>query len=158
MLALESVYLGKIARDDRNAFLAYWVALELLLESAEAAGAGAEDEGAAKTSTVIKQAIPSKSDRNHLQAEVDAALARFISDAAQRQRALDHALSAKAESDVDRWTRLLRFAGIATTEEEVKQLRKARGSVVHGGAGGLPTTRLREIVTLYLKKVLGLTR
>lgn len=156
-LALEWVYLGKVAPDDRNAFLAFWVALELLIEGADkAAHATAAGEGAPTASTVIGQEVTSKEDRKRLRDRLDALLANDIPDAGKRKRIVDYAFTAKAESDVDRWTRLLRTADVPVTEDEMRQLRNARSSIVHSGAGGLPTARLREIVIAYLKKVLGL--
>lgn len=156
-LALEWVYLGTLARDERNAYLAYWVALELLMTSAGATEAQSQEDKPTKIAhTVIERAIPLKADRVRLRAAMDALLTEYVTDTAMRNRVMEQVSNTKAESDIDRWLILMQAAGIKVTSDDIRQLRHARGSLVHSGTGELPVARLREIVTAYLKVRVGL--
>jgi hypothetical protein len=144
---LEWLYLGNIASNDRMAFLAYWLALELLIERMP---------GNEQATTVLKKYVPEQQDRTLLKQEMRQVLKKYINDDAIF-RLMEYLEQAKVESDVDRWTRILQKSGINIQLEEVKELRKTRGAIIHQSdrrRTAAPSPRLRQVVAAYLDLLL----
>lgn len=146
--SLEWLYLGNIASNDRMAFLASWLALELLIEGT----AGNE-----QTTTILKKYVPEKQERNSLKEEIRQVLKKYIDQEDVILRLIAYLEQAKLESDIDRWTRILQNRGIDIQLEEVRDLRKMRGAIVHQSERSqtvTPSLRPREVATAYLKLLL----
>jgi len=145
---LEWLYLGNIASNDRMAFLAYWLAFELLVE---------RTPGNEQATTVLKKYVPSQQDRTSLKQEMRQVLKKYISDDDAISRLMEYLEQAKIESDIDRWTRILQKSGIDIQLEEVKELRKIRGAIIHQSDRSrivAPSPRLRKVVATYLDLLL----
>lgn len=145
---LEWLYLGNIASNDRMAFLAYWLAFELLIE---------RTQGNEQATTVLKKYVLNQQDRISLKQEMRQVLKKYISDDDAISRLMEYLEQAKVESDIDRWTRILQKSGIDIQLEEVKELRKIRGAIIHQSDKSkavAPSPRLREVVTAYLNLLL----
>jgi hypothetical protein len=145
---LEWLYLGNIASNDRMAFLAYWLAFELLVE---------RTPGNEQATTVLKKYVPSQQDRTSLKQEMRQVLKKYISDDDAISRLMEYLEQAKIESDIDRWTRILQKSGIDIQLEEVKELRKIRGAIIHHSDRSRAVAfspRLRQVVAAYLDLLL----
>ena len=145
---LELLYLGRIASNERIAFLAHWIALELLVEHAP---------GSEPPITVLQQHIPIKRTRKQLKSEMEQVLKRYIADDAARERLIRSLEFTKNKSDIDRWYKAITKSGVQISIEEIKGLREKRGAIIHPneGSGTLTIpTRLRELVTEYLNALL----
>lgn len=145
---LEWLYLGAITSNDRMAFLAYWLALELLVE---------RTPGNQQATTILKKYVPEQQDRTLLKQEMMQVLKTYINDDYAINRLMEYLEQAKVESDVDRWTRILQKSGLEIQLEEVKELRKKRGAIVHQSEKSktvAPSAHLREVVTAYLNLLL----
>jgi len=145
---LEWLYLGAITSNDRMAFLAYWLALELLVE---------RTSGNEQATTILKKYVPGQQDRTLLKQEMMHVLKKYINDDDAISRLMEYLEQAKVESDVDRWTRILQKSGINIQLEEVKELRKMRGAIIHQSdrsrAAAL-SPRLHRVVATYLDLLL----
>ncbi|SRR6266446_3405670 len=144
---LEWLYLGAITSNDRMAFLAYWLALELLVE---------RTSGNEQATTILKKYVPGQQDRTLLKQEMMHVLKKYINDDAIR-RLMEYLEQARVESDVDRWTRILQESGLEIQLEEVKELRKKRGAIVHQSEKSKSvalSAHLREVVTAYINLLL----
>ena len=145
---LEWLYLGAITSNDRMAFLAYWLALELLVE---------RTPGNQQATTILKKYVPEQQDRTLLKQEMMQVLKTYINDDYAINRLMEYLEQAKVESDVDRWTRILQKSGLEIQLEEVKELRKKRGAIVHQSEKSKAvalSSHLREVVTAYLNLLL----
>lgn len=145
---LEWLYLGAITSNDRMAFLAYWLALELLVE---------RTPGNEQATTILKKYVPEQQDRTLLKQEMMQVLKKYINDDDAILRLMEYLEQAKVESDVDRWTRILQKSGLEIQLEEVKELRKKRGAIVHQSEKSktvAPSAHLREVVTAYINLLL----
>ncbi len=145
---LEWLYLGNIASNDRMAFLAYWLAFELLIE---------RTQGNEQAATVLKKYVLNQQDRISLKQEMRQVLEKYINDDDAISRLMEYLEQAKVESDVDRWTRILQKSGINIQLEEVKELRKMRGAIIHQSDRSravAPSPRLHKVVATYLDLLL----
>ncbi len=145
---LEWLYLGNIVSDDRMAFLAYWLALELLVE---------RTPGSEQATTILNKYVEDQQDQTLLKQEMRQVLKKYIDDDSAIHRFMEYLEQAKVESDVDRWTRILRKSGLEIQLEEVKELRKKRGAIVHQSEKSktvAPSAHLREVVKAYLNLLL----
>jgi len=141
---LEWLYFGKIASNERMAFLACWLAFELLVERAP---------GNEQATTIVKKYVPEKNMRALLRQEMKQVLSKYIEDGNAQDRLLAYLDQAKLESDIDRWTRILQSNGVKVQQEEVLQLKDMRGAIVHQtnkNKDVAPSPRLRELVAEYL--------
>src|SRR5260370_3621365 len=135
---LEWLYLGAITSNDRMAFLAYWLALELLVE---------RTPGNQQATTILKKYVSEQQDRTLLKQEMMQVLKTYINDDYAINRLMEYLEQAKVESDVDRWTRILQKSGLQIQLEEVKELRNKRGAIVHPSEKSktvAPSPHLRE--------------
>jgi hypothetical protein len=145
---LEWLYLGKIASNERMAFLAHWLAFELLVERAP---------GNEHATTVLKEHVPTKKDRSMLKEEMTQVIGKYIQDDVARERLIKYMEQAKLESDIDRWTRILQKNGVNIQPKEVQGLTSTRGSIVHQSDQSKSVTslqRLRELVVEYINILL----
>ena len=127
------------------------IAFELLIE---------RTPGNERVSTIIQQSIP-KGRRNAFLKDMEEVFKKYIEDTTAQKRMMQQVRQAKATSDIDRWTDILDQSGVTLNPKEIKELRDARGAIVHSGdaspAGSL-SPRLHEIVTNYLNKLLAPTK
>ena len=145
---LEWLYLGNIASNNRMAFLAYWLAFELLIE---------RTRGNEQATTVLKKYVLNQQDRISLKQEMRQVLKKYISDDDAISRLMEYLEQAKVESDIDRWTRILQKSGIDIQLEEIKELRRKRGAIIHQSdrrRTAAPSPRLRQVVAAYLDLLL----
>jgi len=145
---LELLYLGKIASNERIAFLAYWIALELLVEHAP---------GSEPSITVLQEHVPNKGIRKQLKSEMDQVLKKYIADDTARERLIRSLEFTKNKSDVDRWYKAITKSEVHISIEEIKELREKRGAIIHPNEGSgmqVIPMRLCEIVTEYLNALL----
>ncbi len=145
---LEWLYLGNITSNVRMEYLSYWLAFELLVE---------RTRGNEQATTVLKKYIQNQQDRTSLKQEVRQVLKKYIGDDDAISRLMEYLEQAKVESDVDRWARILQKSGIDIQLEEVKELRKMRGAIIHQSDRSrieAPSPRLRKFVAMYLELLL----
>jgi hypothetical protein len=147
-IALEWLYFGAIANEERSIFLAYRIALEVLLRSIE---------GNENSTTVFNKYLDKKKHRLLVKA-VRAVFTLYIDDAKALERLMQRLEGTLAESDSERWARILNNVGVSVSSKELDDLGIARGSVVHSGVGNekMSTTRVREIVIAYIYALLGI--
>lgn len=146
-LALEWLHFAAIATEERSVFLAYRIALEILLKGTE---------GDESPTTVFQKYLDKK--KHHLLTKaIRAVLALYFDDAKAIDRLMQRMEGTLAESDSERWTRILNNAGVSVTSKELDDLGIARGSVVHSGLSStkMSITRVREIVIAYINALLG---
>ncbi len=145
---LEWVYRAKTTRDPVNAFLAYYVALEVLLE-------GHAGENAVRQA--LQQNVASKAERKVLLAEVETVLMQHGLEEHTCTRIKDAIIYCKAESDPERWQRILADSGVDVPLGELETLRRLRGKLVHEGNDddvAVATDQLSSIVTTHLNALL----
>jgi len=145
---LEWLYLGKIASNERMAFLAHWLAFELLVE---------RSLGNEPSTTVLKKYIPKKEDRALIREEMRQLLRKYIQDDTALERLVNYFEQTKLESDIDRWTRTLQKSGVNIQLEEVQEFIRTRGAIVHQSGASrriAHSPRLREVVAAYLDLLL----
>lgn len=145
-LALEWLHFGAIANDDRSAFLAYRIALEVLVKG---------NEGSESSTTVLNKHLDTRKHKL-LNKAIRGVIALYIDDDKALNRLMQRIEDTLVESEPERWARILENAGVAVSSEELNDLRIARGSVVHSGIGNekMSTFRVREIVVDYINALL----
>ena len=145
-LALEWLHFGAIANEERSVFLAYRIALEVLLRGTE---------GSENSTTVLHKYLDAKK-RRLLTKAIRAVFTLYIDDPKALDRLMQRIEGTLTESDSERWARILHNAGIPVSSEELNDLQSARGSVVHSGISSakMSTTRVREIVIAYMDALL----
>jgi ribosomal protein L7/L12 len=146
-LTLEWLHFGAIANEERSVFLAYRIALEVLLKGTE---------GDESPVTVFQKYLDKKKYRLLAKA-IRAVLALYFDDAKAIDRLMQYIERTLAESDAERWARTLNKAGVSVSSKELDDLGIARGSVVHSGISSakMSITRVREIVIAYINALLG---
>lgn len=105
----------------------------------------------------MKKYVLDQQDRTSLKQEMRQVLKKYISDDDAISRLMEYLEQAKVESDIDRWTRILQKSSIDIQLEEVKELRKMRGAIIHQSEKSktvAPSAHLREVVTTYLNLLL----
>jgi len=145
---LEWLYLGGIVSNERMAFLAHWLAFELLVE---------RTPGNEHATTVLKKYVPEKKNRTLLKEEMRQVLKKYIQEETAQDRLLKYLKQAKLESNIDRWTRILQKSGVNVQLEDVQNLISTRGAIVHQSDKSksvAPSKYLREIVVEYLNMLL----
>jgi hypothetical protein len=147
-LAFEWLHFGAIANEERSVFLAYRIALEVLLKGTE---------GDESSTTVFHKYLDKKKHRLLTKA-LRAVIALYFDDAKPIERLMQRMEGTLAESDSERWARILNNAGVPASSKELDDLGIARGSVVHSGLSSamMSITRVREIVIAYINALLGI--
>ena len=145
-LALEWLHFGAVVSDPRSIFLAYWIALELLIDSIE------NNE---RSTTVFKKHLDDKK-RDLLRTALRGVLALYIGNKDDVERVTSYIEGTKVESDTKRWSRILNNAGVSVTPKELDDLNKARSSIVHDGIMNekMSNSRMYEIVSAYINSLI----
>ncbi len=145
---LEWFYLGKITSNERMAFLADWIALELLLE---------RTSSNSPKITILQQHVPKKL-RDVLKKEIDQVLQKYIEKEEIRKRLLDYLSQALLQSNIDRWISILQEKGVEIDTKDLKSLQKTRGDIVHAHNSHqtieTSLSRLHKLVMDYLNVLL----
>jgi hypothetical protein len=150
-LALEWVHLGAIASDDRNIFMAYRIALEILMNYA------LKDDK--EEITVLNTFLDDKMHKKLINV-IRGLLSLFIEKPEIIDRVISHVNDTRLKSEADRWAEILNKAGVFVSSQELKDLNIARGGVVHTGIGRstMSKTRMREIVVAYINTLLEIEK
>ena len=145
-VALEWLYFGAIANEERNISLAYRIALEVLLRGTE---------GNEVATTVFKKHL-NETQRSQLKQAITGVLALCIPQAKDRQRIISHMEDTLSESDADRWARLLTNSGVSVSAKELAELQIGRSQIVHRGVSSpkMSITRVREMAIAYMNTLL----
>lgn len=166
-LGLEWTYIAKGARDERSAFIAYWTALELMLQLVPPL------TPPVKSVTVFSQYV-AKNTRDAALDAVSESLARWIADPVARQRICQSVRQTKFERDVDRWARTLgergvSYKGSAINPEVLREWQRVRHRLVHSGGTSrkvpikdqvlpirsAPVSGVKDVVREFIFRLLG---
>lgn len=145
-LALEWLHFGAVVSDPRSTFLAYWIALELLIDGIE------ENE---RSTTVFKKHLDDKK-RDLLRTALKGVLALYIGNKDDVERIISYIEGTKVESDTKRWARILNNASVSVTPKELDGLNKARSIIVHDGIMNekMSNSRMYGIVSAYINSLI----
>lgn len=146
-LALEWLHLGATVKDDRSAFLAYRISLEVLMNYTI---------GDDKNTTVLKRYLDAKKHKA-LTKVIREILSLCIDDSKAVERIMHRIEDTLMESETEKWATILNNANIPISSKELNDLRMARGGVVHTGISSptMSKSRIREIVIAYINALLG---
>ena len=144
-LALEWIHFGATASDDRNVFLAYRIALEVLMNFALK-----EDQDTTVFNTLIEEKQRTKL------LKVLRGLLSFFLESEYVERVINQINGTRLKSESDKWAKVLSDAGVSVSPQELRDLSGARGGVVHSGISRstMSKARMREIVVAYINALL----
>jgi hypothetical protein len=107
-LALEWLHIGSIANDDRSVFLAYRIALEVLVKG---------HEGSESSTTVLNKHLVTRKHKL-LNKAIRGVIALYIDDDKALNRLMQRIEDTLMESEPERWARIMKNAGVVVSSED----------------------------------------
>lgn len=133
-LALAWYHLGNQVEDDRQAFLAHWMALEILTADLRS-----------NRSTVLKEHFKEPKSKDRFINDFSKLLDRYRFNDIAKARLKDYLRRTETQSEVEKYQEALKKINIDASLEQLRGLVSARGALVHSGSAPNVKDRCHEL-------------